>query len=285
MNDQERPVFLVGTGRCGSTFQQAVLSQLSDLWIWGEHDGVIGELLRWMTRVEESPPLRQLSYAADRNAISTLMNDRAEIEANQLSWLNYFRPEDVRELVAVLIRDLFRRGLPPGKTRWGFKEIRYGARDRTAEILFSLFPQCRLVHTVRHPFDTIESSILSWNLPVVVNYEKTRDPSEIIRLYEQYLKNWVESTNYYMNLGDQGAVPILLSKIEEFDREIPKLMTFLGVTSDISEERLKALTAKRVNMSRSTNRTTAVDDLFRRQRDSSIHELVDPARRAGYQLW
>lgn len=41
-----RPVFLFGTGRCGSTFWQTLPCRADGLWVWGEHAGILRDLLR-----------------------------------------------------------------------------------------------------------------------------------------------------------------------------------------------------------------------------------------------
>ncbi len=60
------------------------------------------------------------------------------------------------------IAGLLQPRLPAGKTRWGFKEIQYGHRDRTPELLLDLFPGGTIIHTLRHPRSTLESAMQAW---------------------------------------------------------------------------------------------------------------------------
>ncbi|MEZ5816111.1 MAG: hypothetical protein R3D44_03420 [Hyphomicrobiaceae bacterium] len=55
--ENERPVFLLGTGRCGSTYQQVRISQIADIWIWGEHDGILEDLFKWAELGRSNPTL------------------------------------------------------------------------------------------------------------------------------------------------------------------------------------------------------------------------------------
>ena len=51
-----------------------------------------------------------------------------------------------------------------GRQRWGFKEVRHGAR--TATFLTTLFPEARVVFLLRNPADTLASmSTMSWYGP------------------------------------------------------------------------------------------------------------------------
>src|SRR4051794_29192490 len=52
-----KPAFIFGTGRCGSTHLQRLISLRTDTWIWGEHDGFLNGFLRSFEQFTTSPPL------------------------------------------------------------------------------------------------------------------------------------------------------------------------------------------------------------------------------------
>src|SRR6185295_15406374 len=161
---RERPIFLLGVGRCGSTFQQVALNRLPDIWIWGEHDGIIGNLLRWGAQAIASENLQKFAFSRSPDDPSSALQGNLRINATAVAWLNGFRPPDLEHLQSDLISQLFKKGLPTGKWRWGFKEIRYGPDDKVPERLLLLFSESKIVHTLRNPFATVESTIFAWQL-------------------------------------------------------------------------------------------------------------------------
>ena len=153
----DRPVVLVGSGRCGSTLLQAVLNSNPELLIWGEHNGF----------------LKQIA-AAYYDAAHPLFPDKLELSGEQRvkqlrnsrrwpAWDNLSGEKEFLERFRAFIRSLFAD--PTGRaTRWGFKEIRYArtADDRTLQLMFDCFPEIRLIVLIREPEPTILSALSRW---------------------------------------------------------------------------------------------------------------------------
>ena len=70
----ERPIFLMGSGRCGSTFFQRQFSRTGLIWIWGEHDGVIGRLLKWADDAASDKALKEFAFKMETSQIEAVFD-------------------------------------------------------------------------------------------------------------------------------------------------------------------------------------------------------------------
>ncbi len=198
----EAPIFVVGTGRCGSTFIQTSLSATGAVWVWGEHAGMLQGLLRWSRDMRHKRPLREFVFPfAGRDPVSKLRDPDASAEW-EVSWLNNLAEEDFTELERIAIRHLLARRLPPGKTRWGFKEILYGEDDGMLERLLEIFPAARLVHMVRHPLDTVESMLTEWQPQLLRRAMANSAPGPVLDAYAEALRRWDRLTRRLLALSD-----------------------------------------------------------------------------------
>jgi len=149
--DSETPIFLFSTGwRSGSTLLQRILVTDPSLLIWGEPLGemtIVSKLAEAMSQFISPRNLRLWKEQADpaSGSLST-------------SWVAnlYPPPQDFR----LALRRLFDRWMAEparqrGFSRWGFKEVRFGAIE--AGFLRWLYPNARFVLISRHPYDCYRS--------------------------------------------------------------------------------------------------------------------------------
>lgn len=151
----QRPVFVIATGRSGSTLLTRYLNCAADLVVWGEHAGIIhhlatayGELLR--------PDIQELIEEA-RPWVAQMLAKQAVIGSltgMTLEWVNGFDRASIDHAFRQLAVNLFTVGLSR-TTRWGFKEIRYGGAEMA--FLRALFPKARFILLVRGPTATLKS--------------------------------------------------------------------------------------------------------------------------------
>jgi Sulfotransferase family len=153
----DRPVLLVGSGRCGSTLLQSVLNTNPDFLIWGEHNGFLRQIAAaYYDAAHQRFPDQSGMNGGER--IKKLRDSR-----RWPAWDNLCGAEEFREQFRGFIRSFFAD--PTGRAgRWGFKEIRYGqtADDRTLQLMFDCFSETRLVILVREPEGTIFSVLSHW---------------------------------------------------------------------------------------------------------------------------
>ena len=270
-----RPIFLFGVGRCGSTYLQTLLSRVADIWIWGENDGIAPRLLDWGDTLLASRPLSEWSFPMPPEQIAGLV--RSGKRANELAWLNGFRPDDIREIERELFVRLFSVRLPPGKTRWGYKEIRHGPHDRIPERLLELFPEARIVHTVRHPVATVESSVVAWNWKLA--REDDAD-AKLAERYAFYAERWQAVTAYFLDLEARDPDRVGTFRIETVRDDLDRLARFLGIGAIDRDEVERPLP---VNRRRSGFDGEEETMRFLAGRRPQIADIVMPlARRIGY---
>jgi hypothetical protein len=157
------PIFLLGSGRSGTTLLQKILNSADDVMIWGEHGGFLKQTAQAYFHHTEKPRVNQAIFRQNPVAKDPNLDfNRSMLTNIGYSWMNWYGRREVAANFAGLIESFFH---PPGmkKRHWGFKEIRYGGDDRAIELLAELFPTARFVFIVRNPVDVIASqAALGW---------------------------------------------------------------------------------------------------------------------------
>lgn len=205
------PVFLFGTGRCGSTHLQRLVSLNTEVWVWGEHDGFLNPLMRGLKGYESSAAMKRAVFDTPLPESDTALVERVRSEAMILSWLNRIGRTTLRDEMRLLIERMFSRGVPRGWTGWGFKEILYGGPDDVPALLLEMFPDCRAAFSFRDPAATVESMIRSWTPALAREPERI---GEIPATYEYRAKKWLMIMQYFVAL--KKAQP---QRIAFFDTE------------------------------------------------------------------
>lgn len=147
----EVPVFLLSTGwRAGSTLLQRVLVTDPRLLLWGEPLGEMTIVSRMAEMIGRSISPRNLR----------LWRGQQDPRSPQLStsWVaNLYPPgKDFRWAIrGMLERWLRDPAVERGFSRWGFKEVRFGAPE--AVLLHWLYPNAKFVIISRHPYDAYRS--------------------------------------------------------------------------------------------------------------------------------
>jgi hypothetical protein len=159
-NDAEFPIFLLGTGRCGSTLLQKILNSVDNAMIYGEHGGFLKQIAAaYFLNLEDKMIEKYImsQNVAGKDPISvfeTLKNPQL-----WSAWTNWYNRHTVKDNFRDFIESFFNPVSLKQKVHWGFKEIRYGLDDRVPEMLADLYPDGRFVFIVRHPVDVIASKI------------------------------------------------------------------------------------------------------------------------------
>ena len=145
----QRPILILSSGhRCGSTLVQRLLTSHPDVFVWGEHDGILGYMVDARERLR--------TWEATNGRFS-----RVEFESSgPQSFMANITPEPdaVNSAFRSFLEQLF--AVPAaalGRQRWGFKEVRYGARQ--GRWLVELFPDVRIIHLTRDPWSVLSSLI------------------------------------------------------------------------------------------------------------------------------
>jgi hypothetical protein len=157
----ERPVFILGSGRCGSTLLQSILNSHHDFLIWGEHGG-------WLRKIADAYYRAMTDDGAgrlERGPAGSLPDQIARLRTTGYRgcWDNPRTRAELPPLFRSFIHSAF-AAAGTGPARWGFKEIRYciHPNDRTPEFLLECFPQATFLIVVRNPWDTVFSMFSTW---------------------------------------------------------------------------------------------------------------------------
>jgi hypothetical protein len=176
------PVFIFGTGRCGSTHIQRLITLSTCCWIWGEHGGFLEPLLASVSSYENSEGLEKFVFGrgAPRNEDQLIADITAG--SDMLSWINELDKCGFRIEVKSLIDRMFRSRVPKGWKEWGFTEIRYGLDNDAPSMLLNIFEDATAVFTFRHRKITIESMIRTWSPDLLKDTPTGQDLSRIYRI-------------------------------------------------------------------------------------------------------
>jgi hypothetical protein len=201
------PVFLFGTGRCGSTHLQRLITLNTEVWVWGEHDGFLEPLLTGLIAYENSVSLRRFVFDTQIPEDDAQLIDLVRREGRDLSWLNRHQPSDLRIELRRLLERFFSRGVPQGYTSWGFKEIRYGGWNKIPEYLLNIFPECSMAFIFREPSATFRSMLRN-------SYIDRLEPErlgELPGLYKKLVESWVQVLEYFVGLkrAQPGSIVML----------------------------------------------------------------------------
>lgn len=156
-NEEEAPIFVLSTGwRAGSTLLQRILVTDPQLLLWGEPLGEMTVVSRVAEMIGNSlNPVKFRAWGSQVDANSPGL---------ATSWIAVLYPSTDHFRMA--LRGLFDQwlGAPArerGFSRWGFKEVRFGATE--ASLLRWLYPNAKFVVISRHPYDSYQSVVnASW---------------------------------------------------------------------------------------------------------------------------
>ncbi len=186
-------------------------------------------ILEWGAQVAQLEDLRAFSFDAKIKNLKKFVQEPFAGNSTLLAWMNGFALEDVQGGARSLIKSLLTRKIPKGKRRWGFKEIRYGIEDDVPGLLLSLFPHAKVLHTVRHPVQSVESAILEWKLEQFMQSVDSGDDLATLQLYESFALRWIQLSEYFELLKGKFPTRIFDSHLERRDSESKDLCEFLGV--------------------------------------------------------
>jgi hypothetical protein len=153
------PLFILSSGRSGSTLLQRVLNSYEQVTIWGEHAGFLAPLADSYFRLLENPGSREYLFPGTEHKplISLADLEQRKDPRQWQAWINFVTPGDVTTFFRQHVESFLRHPVMGDDHVWGFKEIRYGGRDRVIEFLHELFPDAVFVFLCRNALSTLAS--------------------------------------------------------------------------------------------------------------------------------
>ena len=228
-NIDESPIFIFTTGRSGSTLLQRILNSNNQLYICGEHGDFLKSIAKSYYQICEDPLIKKFILDKTKSSSNPREIYKINIKKQQfIAWENFWNLADVNINFRHLITNFFR--VEEG-VRWGFKAITYGDNDRVIEMLYDLFPKCKIIFLIRNPIDTLISTLLAFHRQLI-NDTLSRE----------------------LNSDDKarlvGAMPPILTKWSKLNSKFFELHNNLGCDNSrilkyediISENRFKIFT-------------------------------------------
>jgi hypothetical protein len=219
------PVFVFGTGRCGSTHIQRLVTLSTSCWVWGEHGGFLEPLLNAVTRYETSQGLERFVFSVSQRTEQRMVADMAA-GSEMLSWVNRLDRSQLRAEVKSIIDRIFRSRVPRGWTEWGFKEIRYGLGNDTPRLLLDTFPAAIAIFTFRDPKSTIESMIRTWS-PELINGPCAKQDLE--ESYRVCASRWRQVVRYFLEYKNERGKRIFFISSDKLTRPPEEILHTLGL--------------------------------------------------------
>lgn len=179
INPEMRPIFVFGSGwRSGSTLLQRYINSSGQAFVWGENYDLVRRL------VSAFDPILEMDRASQEQAVWHEQHGPGAWTAN----LNPESKTAIEEALRGALLGYYRgRAQTP---RWGFKEVR--CHSGHAELLLRLFPQARIVFTVRNPADMLASaSTAFW----------VKEPAQALNL-------WREIVSRMAAFGDERLLTV-----------------------------------------------------------------------------
>lgn len=242
------PIIVLGPGRCGSTLLQRILNTSESITIWGEHAGFLSPLAKSYYQLTTDLAIERNFYSREpfispEIAIGALSNYQLDI-----SWLNPFDRPLVKQCYRDLILQLIAEKIDTENRHWGFKEIRYTKQDLALEMWLELFPDTKVIFSIRNPFDVIKSMILAWISPNQLSQKFQAPESEVaVQTVMLYAKRWNDVTSsiqYWLTEKENWRCH--LDRYEHLvkhpEQEIDKLFAFLEIP--VPESALKPMLVK-----------------------------------------
>ena len=227
--EADSPVFIVGSGRCGSTVFQHLLNTRSEFLIWGEHGGFlrhIAEAYYFRDGTEAIENIREWTGEASEDKRVKRLR-----EPNRWTgWDNAFSLGEWDNRYRQIIRSFFTiTGLQ--QNRWGFKEIRYGwTEDRTLQMLLACFPHAKFVVVVREPMATVFSMLASWHRDLRVG------GSAIDETLLSVTGGWRDQYDNLKRFQESSPASCLICRFEDLKTPalLQRLTSFLNVAEPFS---------------------------------------------------
>ncbi|MEM0954839.1 MAG: sulfotransferase [Pseudomonadota bacterium] len=204
------PIFLFGSGRCGSTLVQRAINAHPDVVMYGEHEGFLGPIANSYHKLTQTPDVERYIYS--KTAVSPeLIQGPIKNRKADICWVNNFTREDVYREHRNLVLNLLAQGLDLDTVHWGFKEIRYRKGQHTLWFLREMFPESKFIVLVRDPLDTLVSGLLAWEAPA----DLPQDDGLLYQKAARRVDSWTEKYVYLMGHVQTNPDGLLVLKYED----------------------------------------------------------------------
>lgn len=263
MDQRNRPIVVLSTGRAGSTLLQKLLNTHQELLIWGEHGGILNSFMnaaRVVSRLEWIPE--------EKPRGSWLLEKDRPLEVDRwTAWDGSFSKSGFQQHLKAFIDGLFCEEVPRN-IRWGFKEIRY----RTIELMdfwSSLYPESQYILLVRNPVD----SCVSFTLSITPDNATVDEIQENVdRMVSTQVKPVILFFRGVLKKYSDNVYPVLFQNlVREPHETLEDIRKYLGLASEFDRESVVRMMSKDI-VSQRKRSNRSMQDLIRNMTTPLLHD-------------
>jgi len=213
------PLFILGSGRSGTTLLQRVLNSHSEICIWGEHSGFLAQIAEAYFNFSNENFRRNVIIPNKNNPGVEGYLKRIRNPINWSAWYNWLTEDSIKNNFKMFLESFFN---PAGLdvSFWGFKEICYGLDDKVLEFLKEVLPDAKFVFVVRNPVDTISSQIAMF-------YKQDKKDLSLLA------NKWALQNNKYFEFNKNNPGNSVIIRYEDIvsdnEKTLNKLFSFLSL--------------------------------------------------------
>lgn len=230
------PIFILGSGRSGSTLLQRALNVHSDIVIFGEHQGFLGPIANAYYSLKMHPDVRNYIYGPGALPPSIVMHELSDYKAD-ICWINNFTETDVDKHFRSLLLGLLAKDVDIEDKHWGFKEIRYNVNHRVIWFLTQMFPSAKFVVLTRHPVDTISSAVIAWHIGHM-GQQLDIGSTEFNEIVDRRIEWWTNIYLYLEKSADEYPNKFIKLRYEDlvsdFEKQIKKALHHIDTAIHIN---------------------------------------------------
>lgn len=140
-----KPIFIIGQARTGSTLLMRMLNASQGVRIYGESDGVSNYVYKLYLGLYKGG-INACCGGVSEQESEKLLSDHGHWQARCACYQPASFEQPIRDILGALMHPYGDRGL-----RYGFKEVIAGSEIGYMAMLLDLYPEAKIIHTMRHP--------------------------------------------------------------------------------------------------------------------------------------
>lgn len=229
------PIFVLSTGRTGSTLLMRLMNCVQDVYLFGEHNGAFRNLRHLQSMIAH--------HAADQHRNGLFILEKNGYQESFVAWASPFSQTDVTSHLRDFLINIYTANISDSDrkaVRWGFKEIIYDQED----ILFfeRLFPEAHFIFMRRN----LETQFKSWFTSFRAKRPLTG--ADIIDYIHKYLI-FAGTTRTFLEFDAARFTQVSYEDLQgDGEFEMRRLLKFVNVRAGGPDfERIRQVCAARVD--------------------------------------